>query len=565
MRVLSCRRVPVAAGVTLGTDVYLPDGSGRFPAVLIRTPYNRTGQQATAATFVARGYACIVQDVRGRYDSDGPVLALINEANDGHQTIDWIANQTWCNGKVGLWGLSYLSIVQIPAASGQHEALMCITPSVSPGSMFRDWIRHDGCLALANVVRWPLTHASCLNQPPLAHVDWHELWRLPTLAAIEEKVGCISQSLRDWVQHDTYDDYWRSLDQDLMLDKIAVPALHTAGWYDHISRNQFHSYQAIRDRGATPEARRNQHLLVGPWGHTTVLAPGDKQRRYGEWDFGSAAQFDVLNYHLQFLDQHLQDRNAFSSQPRVKVFVMGANRWEHFDDWPVPSMTPETWHLDSVGSALHADGGGGLSRETPSRDGADEYKYDPANPVPTLGGPIYWGLQGDYDPATSGGVLGPVDQRPILSRADVLTYRSAPLDKPLTIIGDVNVSLTFASDAEDTDLIAKLCVEESDGGIRPIALGSLRLRYRDNQWSTPHALPRDTPVRVSLQLGQTAYQFATGTRIVLTITSSDFPRILPHANTMAPSWTEQHPRIATHHVLHGPGQPSTVTLPVVAL
>jgi len=546
--------------------VYLPDGSGRFPAILIRTPYNRTGQQGNAAAFVKRGYACVVQDTRGRFDSDGPVLALVNEANDGHQTIDWVANQTWCNGKVGLWGMSYLSIVQIPAASGQHEALKCIMPSVSPGSMFRDWLRHDGCFAMANCVRWGLTHTAGFNVPPQNHIDWWKVWSLPTLNAIEEAVGCTSQSVRDWVKHDTYDDYWQSLDQDLLLKKITVPAMHTAGWYDHISRNQFHSYLAIRDNGATEASRQGQHLLVGPWGHTTVIVKPEQQRRYGEWDFSETAAMDVFAEHLKFLDYHLQGRDeGFSTQPRVRVFVMGLNQWATFDDWPAPTMTPQTWHLDSSGGATFTNGDGALLPDTPTRATADAYTYDPANPVRTLGGAIYWGLQGDYDPATSGGVVGPVDQRPSLTRSDVLCYRSAPLARPLTVIGDINVNLTFATDVEDTDLVAKLCVEEADGGIRPIANGSLRLRYRDGHWSDPQPLPRDTPVQVALQLGQTAYQFAKGSRIVLTITSSDAPRILPHPNTMAPTWTETKPVVATHHVLHGQGQDSTLTLPVVEM
>ena len=216
MQTLLCRKVPAEHSANLATDVYLPDGPGPFPTVLVRTPYHRVGLQSTAHQFTQRGYSFVAQDCRGKYDSDGAFVPLVDEAHDGQTTLDWTANQRWCNGRIGLWGRSYLGIVQVPAACGGHEALRCIAPSVAPGSFFRDWIRYDGCFALGNAIRWSLTHASCRNQPPMAHFLWNELNHLTNPEAIAGQVGFETPVLSDWAAHDHYDDYWKSIDQCLM-------------------------------------------------------------------------------------------------------------------------------------------------------------------------------------------------------------------------------------------------------------------------------------------------------------------------------------------------------------
>ena len=203
MQPLLCQKVPADDGINLATDVYFPDGQGPFPVVLVRTPYNRVGQQGIARQFVRRGYAFVVQDCRGKYDSEGPFTPLVDEVRDGQATLDWVANQRWCNGRIGMWGRSYLGIVQVPAACRQHEALKCIAPSVAPGSYFRDWIRYDGCFALGNAIRWSLTHASSKNQPPMDHFEWDDLHGLSDPEAIAEQVGFQTPVISTWALHDT--------------------------------------------------------------------------------------------------------------------------------------------------------------------------------------------------------------------------------------------------------------------------------------------------------------------------------------------------------------------------
>lgn len=432
MQTFLCRKVPAEDGIALATDVYLPDGPGPFPVVIIRTPYHRVGHQDKGPLFTARGYGVVIQDCRGKYDSDGVFTPLVDEARDGQATIDWVADQRWCNGRIGMWGHSYSGIVQVPAASGGHEALRCILPGVNPGSFFRDWIRYDGCFALGNALRWAITHATCRNQPPLDHIAWNELCRLPHLDAIATQVGVEMSVLSQWANHDQVDAYWEDVDQDLMHARIKVPGLHTGGWFDHISRGNFDAFKNIRARGATTLACEEQRLIVGPWGHRTFSVTGADHCQYGDWSFGPEADLSILAHELQCLDYYLKDLdNGYSSLPPVKAFLMGENRWLSLEDWPPPEAVSQSWYLASNGSANMLGGGGQLTQDAPTDSVADRYRYDPNDPVPTRGGPIYWGNEH----------VGPVDQRVLLNRPDVLFYRSQSLSSTLVVVGEITLDL----------------------------------------------------------------------------------------------------------------------------
>jgi putative CocE/NonD family hydrolase len=541
--------VPTTGGIRLATDVWLPDGPGPFPVVLTRTPYHRVTCFGAARALTEWGYACVVQDCRGKYDSEGVFRPLVYEEEDGAATLDWIANQPWCNGRIGLSGASYLGMVQVPAAACGHEALRCISPDVCPVTYFTDWLRYGGCFALANAVRWSMTHAVFPTRP-VEHFAWPDLWRQPTLEDVFARAGYECPELRLWVEHDVYDGYWAALDQTRLFGKIKVPGLHRGGWFDHITRGQFLAYQGIRDRGATPIARRTQRLLIGPWGHMTR-----GQSRYGEWEFGPDAVMDIQRFERRFLDLWLKDiDDGWSEEKPVRLFVMGLNRWVDFDDWPVPGARALALHLRSGGRAATLGGDGRLSEDAPGGESPDRYRYNPADPVPTLGGPIYWGLE----------PLGPVEQRPILGRSDVLYYRSDQLERPMAVVGPVEVELWVESSAPDTDFVAKLCVVEPSGRITVLLVGSMRCRYREG-WDRVVPLSNGQPARISIDMGNLAYVFPRGSRVALIVTSSCYPRILPHPNTMAPTWKERNPQVATNEVLHDSAHDSRVVLPVVEL
>ena len=546
--------VKVSDGCRLVTDVWLPPGGGSWPVAFTRTPYNRKGQGGPklAQRYVNWGYAYVKQSCRGQFGSEGTFYPLADEASDGTDSLDWIANQKWCNGRIAMVGLSYLGIVQVPAASSGHPALRCIVPAVAPASFFVDWIRYDGCFALANAVRWPLSNAFTVAKGGRRKFTWDQLYRQKSLDDVFKTCGLYSQALRDWVDHDRYDDYWRNIDQHRMYDKICVPGLHIGGWFDHLTRGQFDTYTGVQQRGATELARKSQRLLIGPWGHS------GRGRAYGEWKFNAGAAVDIHAWQKRFVDVYMKDiDDGVSGEAQVKVFLMGADRWVHYEDWPPPEMKVRPWYLHSSGSANTDQRNGLLKMEPPvNSQPPDRYTYDPAEPVRSLGGPIYWGIK----PA------GPVDQKPILGRKDVLCYVSERLEYPVGICGPVELDLWVGSDAEDTDFIAKLCVvdREQKGRMFCLTYGSLRCRYRSS-WAEPEPLERDEPTRIRIRMPPTAYVFPSASRIVVLVTSSSFPRILPHPNTMAATWKEEQPRPARQLVFHDSQHRSRLNLPVIPL
>ena len=535
-------------GVNLAADLCLPDGPGPWPVVLTRTPYHRAGGAAGGEWYTSRGYAYVVQDVRGKHDSDGVFRPLEDEAADGQDTLSWVAGERWCNGRVGLVGKSYLGIVQIPAAAGGHESLKCILPGVAPNDFFTDWIRYDGCFALANMLRWPFEHASARCRTAVPASQWSSVWRAALGATLEDVEGILGLGLkttRRWLEHDSRDAYWEALDQRLMYGEVGCPGLHQGGYFDHLSRGQFQAFRGISGNGATSAARDGQRLIVGPWGHSSCTVP-----TYGCWDFGPEAAIDDTAYRQRYLDLWLKEiDDGAGDDPAVRYFLMGENRWEHADTWPPAGVEKQSWYLSSSG------GSGRLGREKPKGAESDRYTYDPTDPVTTRGGQVYWGLNEMVE-------VGPADQAPVIGRDDVLIYRSEVLGRPLRMAGDVELDLWFTSSAEDTDIVAKLCVVEPLGRVVVLSLGSLRARFR-NSWSEPAPLPPGEPVRLQVQMNNLAYTFAPGTRIALIVTSSCFPRILPNPNTYTRTWAETKPTVAEQHVLHSPSHCSCVRLPVL--
>ena len=303
---------------------------------------------------------------------------------------------------------------------------------------------------------------------------------------------------------------------------------------------------------AQEEARAGQRLFIGPWGHTSFQAVGEEHRKYGIWDFGEQADLSTTDYQLRFLDLHMMDiDDGIGSEPPVYVFLMGESRWLHLDDWPPPDSVMQQWHLDSKGNAHGQRGDGALSLEGTTSSSADTIVYDPSDPVPTCGGQIFWNME----------PKGPHDQRHLLERDDVLFYQSELLDKDLPVIGDVGLDITIATDVDDTDIVAKLCVVEPNDSVTCIILGSFRCSYREG-WDKRVSMVHGEPTPLSLRLSQLAYTFPAGSRIALLIASSDFPRIQPHTGTMAKPWTPVKSVIAHTQVLHGEGIISCLNLPV---
>ena len=544
MQVYINRRAKMGDGVELATDVFTPDGPGPWPASLVRTPYHRVNSEVDAQRFTSRDYAYVVQDVRGKFDSEGEFTPLEQEAEDGYFAIDWLANQRWCSGRIALFGLSYLGIVQLPAAARRHEALICIAPGVAPLDFFRDWIRYDGCFALANMLKWPYDNASLRTRANTSHFVWREVWKAARTSSIEElesRVGLRLSLMRKWLAHDTYDDFWRSLDQRRLLQSVRTHGFHFGGYFDHLSRGQFAAFDGLT-QNAADNGGFAQHLVVGPWGHTSQAAD-----RYGDWEFGPDSSVDYTDRALSHFDLWIKNRDdGISRAAPVRYFVLGENSWEEAESWPPPEAEPTSWYLGSDRR---------LSLEGPYGEGADPYLYDPADPTPTHGGQVYWGLSEMVS-------VGPVDQRDIIARSDTLFFRSDPLSKPIFVAGNIEAELWIASTAEDTDFVTKFCVVDPSGRVDVLTFGSLRCRYRDSA-SEPLPLPVKEAVRISVQMNHFAYRFPVGSSIGLIVASACFPRILPHPNRFEPTAFGVAGVVAENSILRSNEHPSRLILPVM--
>ncbi len=531
--------VPVTMrdGVRLSTDVYLPAPTGSFPTLLVRDIYGNgsaPARQRYARWATANGYAFVLQNARGRYDSEGQWYPYFQEIEDGHDTLDWIAEQPWSNGKVGMFGTSYLASVQWLAALNRHPALLAIAPAMSPGNYYRDVAYPGGAFSLLSRASWGIgTVGSRTNQS--YPIDWiGGISQLP-ISSLDRTLGFDVAHFRDWVAHPAYDDYWKPLNLEDRAPEMAVPALNIGGWYDVFLRSTLGSYTTMRTAAATERARRGQRLIIGPWVH------GWNQRQVGELDFGAEAVIDTEALQLEWFDHWLKGEPEPSGAP-VRIFVMGADVWRDEQEWPLARTryTP-----------IYLTPDGGLTEQAPAGASTLEYTYDPQDPVPTLGGNIM---------RTE--LRGPFDQRPLDGRDDVLRFEGEPLKGPLELTGPIRAVLWASSSAADTDFMAKLSVVKADGTAINLVDGVLRARFREG-FEKPVLMEPGKPYRFEIDLWATSYQFATGDRLRVDVTSSNYPRLARNPNTGAPFGTTTELKSARQKIHLGAERASHVILPVI--
>jgi putative CocE/NonD family hydrolase len=367
--------VPMRDGVRLATDVYRPSEEGQFPTLLVRDIYTNgsaANRQRYARWATENGYAFVFQSARGRYDSEGSWYPYFQEIPDGEDTIDWIAEQPWSNGKVGMFGTSYLASVQWLAALNRNPALVAIAPAMSPGDYYRDVAYPGGAFSLLSRASWGIgTVGSRTNQA--YPIDWiGGIEHLP-LATLDESVGFYSRHFRDWLAHPDYDGYWKPLNLEARAPEMSVPALNIGGWYDVFLRSTIGSFTTMREQAATEEARRGQRLVIGPWVH------GWNQRPIGEVDFGPDAVIDAEALQLEWFDHWMKGGPAPSGAP-VRIFVMGENAWRDEQEWPLARTRYTDYYLHADARRQHHASGtarplrSGAPRRSsghhPFRDGA---------------------------------------------------------------------------------------------------------------------------------------------------------------------------------------------------
>ncbi len=532
-------------GVRLRADVYRPNGAP-CPAVLARTPYDRSFALTPPAALdperaTEAGYALVCQDVRGRHGSEGEFYPFRTEGPDGYDSVEWVAAQPWCGGSVAMAGRSYAAAAQWLAAAEQPPHLRAICPVVVGSDYFEGWVYQGGAFQLGFNLFWIQLMTGGKTQPRLADQYWH----LPLASAPLLAAGHAGRFYRDWLAHPVQDEYWRALSFTGRYGRITVPALNVGGWFDLFLGGTIANFARLRREGATEAARQGTRLVIGPYAHGST---------YGEYpdhafaEFGSEAKTDLTGAQLAFLDASV--RGVHDDAPPVRIFVMGDNRWRDEDDWPPVGSQSQRWYLRK---------GGLLTRERPGPENADAFVYDPRDPAPTLGGPT--SLPGKFLRTNA----GPVDQRPLEGRTDVLSYTSAVLDRPLRVIGPLAVALHAATSAPDTDFVAKLCDVWPDGTSRILAEGILRASFREGP-ETRRPVEPGRAYEYTIDLVATANVFRPGHRVRLLITSGSFPRFDRNPHTGRPLGADgpDDLRPARQTVFHDAERPSHLTLPIVA-
>ena len=547
-------------GVTLKADVYRPKADGKFPVLLERTPYNKEGDKEFGLRAAARGFVAIFQDTRGRYASEGDFYTFKNEPNDGYDTVEWAAALPYANGKVGMFGGSYVGATQMLAAMTHPPHLVGIAPEVTASNYHDGWTYQGGAFEQWFNQSW----ASGLTEDTLRRasdkvtnaLEWKNVLPLaeyPMRSVPDGKQ--LAPYYADWLAHPSYDDYWKALAIEEHYGQIQVPVLNLAAWYDIFLGGSLRNYELLKSKAGSEAARKGQRLLVGLGGH----AGGWEQRKIGDVDFGEKAPFDGDALVLDWYDMLLKGiRNSFASGKPVRIFVMGRNEWREEDDWPLARAKATKYFLHSGGNEDSLAGDGVLSTEAPAAgmtaQAKDSFEYDPANPVPTIGGPLC--CRGDLLKP------GPFDQTTAEQRKDVLVYSTAVLAKDIEVTGPVTAELWVSSSALDTDITAKLVDVGPNGFAQNLTEGILRLRYRDSQ-ERPELLKAGTVYKVKLDLWATSNVFLAGHKIRLEISSSNFPRFDRNLNTGEEQARATRIVKATNTVVHDKEHPSALILPVV--
>jgi len=535
--------VPVAMrdGVRLSTNAYLPSEHGRYPAILVRTPYNK-GADITPnyRAFVEHGYAVVVQDVRGRYESEGAFQPLTQEIYDGDDTLNWIARQPWSDGRVGMIGGSYSGITQWKAALSGNPHLKAIFPVVSGWDDYSDrYYSTGGALKLGYRLEWL---AENLRAPGYHQPFDRFVLHLPVRSSDISALGWTSPLWRDVMNHPTYDAFWKAVSTREHIDRVKAPVFSIGGWYDNFVESDLEAYAALHRRTGL------NRIVVGPWPHNMSIP-------FQGVNFGSESQVAVRGLQMEWFDQWLKGKDSpLLSRPPVRFFTMGVNEWREAREWPPESAISVNYYLQSGGRANSLAGDGALADKPGRKASTDGFEFDPDRPVPTLGGATC------CNPKVF--PWGPFDQRPIEERSDVLVYTTRPLKHPVEVAGPVRVVLWVSTSARDTDFTAKLVDVFPDGVARNLTDGILRLRYRNSLEKPEPAKPGEV-YRIAIDAGVTSNVFLKDHRIRVEISSSNFPRFDRNPNTGGPVAEARSLAKANQTVLHDAAHPSCLTMMVV--
>ncbi|MBK8023126.1 MAG: CocE/NonD family hydrolase [Chloroflexi bacterium] len=543
-------RVPMRDGIELSCDITLPPAPGPYPALLHRTPYDNTNPffVRQAHFFAEPGYAFVFQDVRGRGDSEGELdTALRLEGKDGYDTIEWIAQQPWCNGKVGTLGGSYAGEIQWHAAREQPPHLVTMVSSAATGRLMEDYPYRFGkfppyWIWWLHLVSGRTLQDSVSGLGARSPIDFDRIYRTRPLKDADLALGNTRTAWREWLAHNTFDDYWQAASLLGHFHKIDVPVLHITGWYDNAAMGAFFFYENMMAH--SPAANR-QWLLVGPWDHAGTRNP---QRTYGDLDFTEAALLNMDALHLRWFDYWMKDLdNGQADDPPVRVFVMGSNQWHSGPAYPLPGTRTETLYLHGPAEPEKA---GRLSNDTPNDVPPTVFVYDPEQPTPSRDPAI--------DPADRSVHL---DNRYAEKRHDVRVFTSAAVEEPWTLMGTSYLVLYASSDCIDTDFMATLCDVHPDGRSITLSTAVLRASYREGS-AAPEPIVPGKIYEYRLEFYAAGLTLLPGHRLRISIMSSWYPAYDLNPNTGARQGDDAITQVAHQAIWHERSYSSHLLLPV---
>jgi uncharacterized protein len=543
-------------GVTLRADICRPKADGKFPVLLTRTPYDKHGSSDFCLKGAARGYVVIAQDVRGRFASEGDWYPFKYESQDGYETVEWAATLPYSNGKVGMFGGSYVGATQFLAAIAQPPHLAGICPNYTASNYHDGWTYQGGAFEQWFNESW--TTGLALNTATRKAfaasdaVSWTQKLPLMSYPVLETpSAEVLAPYFIDWLTHPDYDDYWKQWSIEAHYSQIQVPVFSLGAWYDIFLGGTLENYIRLKKEAGNEAARRGQRLTVYVGGH----AGGWSSQKVGAVDFGDKLPFDVSEVTLRWYDNLLKGiANGVDHEKPVKIFVMGKNDWREEDDFPLERAKPTRYYLHSAKAANGVAGSGTLSTALPAEEKPDQFVYDPNNAVPTIGGPLCCG-------ALPTGI-GPEDQRPAEARDDVLVFSSPAFTQSTEVTGPILLDLYVSSSAVDTDFTGKLVDVWPDGFAQNLTEGILRLRYRNSQEKPEFANPGDV-YHLNVDLWATSNVFLPGHKLRLEVSSSNFPRFDRNLNTGEDQARGTHVVRATNVIYHDKSRPSALILPIV--
>jgi putative CocE/NonD family hydrolase len=547
--------VPMRDGVILRANVFRPDGPGQYPGLLLRTPYGKA--EGGFERYVRAGYVVVTQDTRGRYASDGEYVPFTVEhtgdAEDGYDSVEWLAEQPYCNGRVGTMGASYCAWMQWTLAKLRPPHLQAMCAYSIPLEL--TGVDYTGAFRPGRRIKWWMTTmAPDLRRreglpPPHTPAEAGRIWDeiehgrwlgfLPWLELPRFLPKRLAQYAEDWLR-EPHRKAWKFAEAH---QEIEVPNLDFSGWFDHCNDTMWH-LRGMQDNGRTELARTQTRLIIGPWSHVTLGA-----RKIGDIDFGPQAQIDLHGMIIRWFDRWLRDMdNGIDREPAARYFVMGSATWKAADTWPPEGTAEAVYYLSSDGQARPAGEAGRLALAAPMGEAADSYVYDPRDPVPTLWNRALFTM--------------PADRRQLEYRPDILYYRTPPLEEGIEIVGYPEVVLYASSSAPDTDLFASLVDEAPEGPAMEVCAGMVRARHR-NGIDREELLQPGEVTEFRIRLGATACRFRKGHRIRLEITSSDFPNYDRNHNTGRNDLADPELVPAEQEVFHSAAYPSRLVLPGV--